>query len=141
MKLKLTDNETPEISMSPLIDCVFLLLIFFLAATMSKKINRDINIKLPNSISAEKLLPTDNQVVIGINNKGKFYFNGYPIELMDLHFRLRKQGINKPQQQIRLDIDKDAPIDSVVSIIDLCGFNKLQNIVYRTYDEYYNTKQ
>ena len=37
MKLPLGNNEEePEVSMSPLIDCVFLLLIFFLVSTMTK---------------------------------------------------------------------------------------------------------
>jgi biopolymer transport protein ExbD len=141
MKLKQPEHEEPEISMSPLIDCVFLLLIFFLAATMSKKTNRDINIQLPNSISAEKRLPTDNQTVIGIDKTGKFYYDALSIKLMDLHFRLRKESLRNKNRQIRLDIDKNAPIDSVVNVIDLCGFNNLQNIVFRTYDEYYNKKR
>lgn len=37
MRLSLFNNEDePEVSMSPLIDCVFLLLIFFLVSTMTK---------------------------------------------------------------------------------------------------------
>ena len=68
------EEENVEISMSPLIDCVFLLLIFFLVSTMTKKENKDVDIDLPESISAEKRLPTDNQVVIGIDKKGSFFY-------------------------------------------------------------------
>ena len=55
--------------MGPLIDCVFLLLIFFLVSTMFKKENRDINIIPPESDSAVKLPPDDKQVVVGIAYK------------------------------------------------------------------------
>ena len=43
-----------KMSMSPLIDCVFLLLIFFLVSTMTKVKNRDISVDLPTSESAIK---------------------------------------------------------------------------------------
>ena len=47
MRIDLDTDEKAEVSMSPLIDCVFLLLIFFLVATMVKKENKDIEIDLP----------------------------------------------------------------------------------------------
>ena len=66
MRLSLFNNEDePEVSMSPLIDCVFLLLIFFLVSTMTKVKNRDISVDLPTSESAIKLKPDDKQAIVG----------------------------------------------------------------------------
>ena len=65
MRLSLFNNEDePEVSMSPLIDCVFLLLIFFLVSTMTKVKNRDIPVDLPTSQSAVKLKPDDKQAIV-----------------------------------------------------------------------------
>jgi len=138
MRRHYNEEENVEISMSPLIDCVFLLLIFFLVSTMTKKENKDVDITLPESISAEKRLPTDNQVVIGINQKGSFFYDGQPASIMEIHQRLRKLTISNPEMQIRVDADTNAPLYSVVNIVDMCQFNNLDNIVLRTYDEYYN---
>lgn len=67
MRLSLFNNEDePEVSMSPLIDCVFLLLIFFLVSTMTKVKNRDIPVDLPTSQSAVKLKPDDKQAIVGL---------------------------------------------------------------------------
>ncbi len=60
MQIDFLEEEQAEVSMSPLIDCVFLLLIFFLVATMSKKVNKDVDIRLPESNSAVKRLATDD---------------------------------------------------------------------------------
>ena len=72
MRLSLFNNEDePEVSMSPLIDCVFLLLIFFLVSTMTKVKNRDIPVDLPTSQSAVKLKPDDWMpmvIFIGMGN-------------------------------------------------------------------------
>ena len=80
MRLSLFNNEDePEVSMSPLIDCVFLLLIFFLVSTMTKVKNRDIPVDLPTSESAVKLKPDDKQAIVGLDAEGNFYWDGQPL--------------------------------------------------------------
>ena len=133
-----SEEEEAEVSMSPLIDCVFLLLIFFLVSTMTKTENKDVDIDLPVSISAEKRLPTDKQIVIGIDKIGEIYYNGSPSTIMEVHQHLREVTIANQEMQIRLDADSNAPIHSVVSVVDMCQFNNLKNVVLRTYDEHYN---
>ena len=140
MKGHTSEEEKAEVSMSPLIDCVFLLLIFFLVSTMMKKINRDIAIELPESSSAERLLPTNDQVVIGINPEGHFYYDGQKESIMQIHQYLRAVSKDQPNYQIRIDTDRHAPLHRVVEIVDMCQFNGLTNIVLRTYDEHYNKR-
>lgn len=124
--------------MSPLIDCVFLLLIFFLVATMSKKVNKDVDIRLPESKSAIKRLATDDQVVIGVDESGNIYFEGKPASIMVLHDALRSEALINPDKQVRIDADSEAPLASVVEVVDICQFNQLDDVVLRTYDENYN---
>ena len=135
-----SQDDDVEVSMSPLIDCVFLLLIFFLVSTMIKKMNKDIDITLPQSKSAEQRLPTDEQTVIGITPAGDFYIDGSKTSIMNLHNRLRDISISDPHRQIRIDADAHSPLASVVEAVDLCQFNNLNDVVVRTYDEYYNKR-
>ena len=134
------EEENAEVSMSPLIDCVFLLLIFFLVSTMMKKQDKDIDINLPESESEEKMLPTDDQIVIGIDKDGVVYYEGQEASLTQLHSELRHFSMNQPQTQIRLDADAESPLHSVVQVVDLCQFNNLNDVVIRTYDEHYNKR-
>jgi biopolymer transport protein ExbD len=134
------EEEQAEVSMSPLIDCVFLLLIFFLVSTMMKKTNKDIDIELPDSESAEKMLPTNDQVVVGITRDGDFFYEGQEENIMEIHTSLRSLSLDNPDYQVRIDTDRDAPLFRVVEIVDLCQFSGLNNIVLRTYDEHYNKK-
>lgn len=126
--------------MGPLIDCVFLLLIFFLVSTMFTKQNRDIDIVPPESESALKLPPDDRQIVVGITRDGGVFWQGFPISRTDLHARLRGQATNDPEQRIRLDADALAPFELVVEMLDLCQFRGLKNVGIRTYDERYNVR-
>lgn len=100
--------------MGPLIDCVFLLLIFFLVATMYKKEDRDIDIVPPESSSAVKLPPDDDQFVIGVDETGKVFWQGDPISRTDLHGELRDLADEDPDQRIRLDAHFETPFETPV---------------------------
>ncbi len=52
MMLKRAKTHRPEIDMTPMIDCVFLLLIFFLVATQIKESETRVRLKLPESVEA-----------------------------------------------------------------------------------------
>ncbi len=138
MRSNVEEEDKAEVSMSPLIDCVFLLLIFFLVSTMIKKENKDIEINLPESESAEKMLPTNDQTVIGIDKEGNIYYEGHEATVMEVHNELRITAEENPGLQIRIDTDAEAPLHRVIEIVDLCQFNNLSDVVLRTYDEHYN---
>ena len=54
MRLNYDEEDKVEVQMSPLIDCVFLLLIFFLVTTMMKKWEMQIPLSLPLKKKWEK---------------------------------------------------------------------------------------
>lgn len=126
--------------MSPLIDCVFLLLIFFLVATMSKKKDKDINIALPVSVSAIELKPENNIMVIGIDKTGSFYYDGAPASANELHQLIAETALRTPDKRVRIDVDKASPFHRFVEVLDICRFRNLNNVGLRTYDEHYNRR-
>lgn len=138
MRINLQNDDNPEVSMSPLIDCVFLLLIFFLVASMTKVKDKDITVDLPESQAAIKLRPHDDQVVIGIDSDSQLYWEGSPCTTNFLLEQLRDLCITDAARQIRVDMDKDAPFGRFVEVMDACQFYNLGNVGIRTYDESYN---
>lgn len=139
MNIPLDNNtEEPEISMSPLIDCVFLLLIFFLVSSMTKSKNKDIAIDLPTSEAAIKIRPDDKQAVVGLDREGNFYWEGQLSTTNLLLEELRTICIENPERRIRIDMDKETPFGRFVQVMDACQFYNLSNIGIRTYDENYN---
>jgi len=134
------DDAPEEIPITPLIDAVFLLLIFFLVSTMIKKLNRDIDIELPQSVSAERLLPAADNRVIGIDSEGRLYYEGEETTVQSLHNRIRALGVGGDAPRIRLDVDRETPTHRVIEVLDLCRFNHLFDVGIRTYDEFYNRR-
>ena len=129
-----------EIGMSSLIDCVFLLLIFFLVTTIAKKENRDIDIELPVSTSSLDVPPDNDTMVIGVNKEKMLFYNGRPVTISELHQILLELSEESSDRRIRVDCDKAVAFSRVVEILDLCSFRGLRNVAVRTYDEQYNTR-
>ena len=122
------DHDDPDISMSPLIDCVFLLLIFFLVSSMTKVRNKDIPVELPVSEAAVRLRPSDRKSVIGLDAQGAFYWNGQPCTTNFLLEQLRGLCVTDPGRRIRIDMDRNAPFGRFAEVMDACQFYDLSNI-------------
>ena len=128
------DHDDPDISMSPLIDCVFLLLIFFLVSSMTKVRNKDIPVELPASEAAVRLRPSDRQSVIGLDAQGAFYWNGQPCTTNFLLEQLRDLCVADPGRRIRIDMDRSAPFGRFAEVMDACQFYDLSNIGISAYE-------
>ena len=140
MRIKRPRGDKLEIGMSSLIDCVFLLLIFFLVTTISKKENRDIDVDLPVSTSSLDVRPDNDTMVIGINKEKNLFYNGRAVSVSELHEILLELAEEDQNRRIRIDCDKAVAFSRVVEVLDLCSFRGLHNVAVRTYDEQYNTR-
>ncbi len=140
MRMQRANRDKAEVAMSPLIDAVFLLLIFFLVATMLKKDDKDIDITPPESRSAVKLPPDDDIVVLGVDAEGGLFWEGQPASANQFHQRLRDVAVRNPGQRLRLDADAQTPFYRVAEVLDMCQFRGLTNVGIRTYDDRYNRR-
>ena len=119
MRMNRSDDDKAEVMMSPLIDAVFLLLVFFLVATMFKKEIRDIDITPPESRSAVKLMPEDETLVLGIDIHGDLFWQGEASTANEFHERLREMALTDPDKRIRLDADENTPFWRVAEVLDM----------------------
>ncbi len=135
MKMAPEEDDRVEMSMAPLIDCVFLLLIFFLVTTMLKRDRKEIEVDLPVSVSSLEMAPDESMLVLGINRDGDLFFEGQPTTVHLLHERLREVSRTEPERRIRLDTDEATPFHRVVEVLDALQFRNLRNVGVRTYHE------
>lgn len=115
MKLKRTQFPKVDIMMAPMIDIIFLLLIFFLL-TSSFVFQPGIKINLPKAVTSE-VIPEKNLTVI-ITSDNLIYLNNKLITTNELKEALRKAaGDNR---SILIKSDKKASVGKVVQIWDMC---------------------
>jgi biopolymer transport protein ExbD len=104
------------ISIAPLIDIVFLLLIFFMV-TSHFEIMSSIDIKLPDisQRGSDKLV---DSMIVAIDKTGNYYIKKEKMDLKDLYLRL-KEGTEQKKINLILQADRDVKHGHVVRIMDL----------------------
>lgn len=107
-----SEEETPSlgITMAPLIDVVFLLLIFFMIST-TFRVRPGLELNLPRS-GGQTQVPSDRWVV-SLNPEGEIYLNQEKTTLSSLESRIRAN--NRP---VVVRADKTIPHGLVVSVLD-----------------------
>ncbi len=136
MRIKSEAEEAPEVAMAPLIDCVFLLLIFFLVASTLKKAHREVQIELPDSSAAIKTKLEFDTLVIELTQDGDIYLDGDAMTTRLLRKKLREAAVEGPNRRIRIDADRRTAFQYIVNLFDLCQFEGLKNVGVRAKDEF-----
>lgn len=118
------------LNLTPLIDVVFLLLIFFLVATQFSQDDQQLPIQLPSAKNALPMTLKPEELVVSIGQDGTYMLRGQRLDLQQLEPILAQAVLDNPvQQTVILRGDKRVEFQSVVSLIDLC--NRLKVPSYR----------
>jgi len=115
LKLPTIKAKGPEINMSPLVDVVFLLLIFFMVTTVFPE-KDGIIIEKPESEHAVSL--TDKNIIIKIDLNGKAYYQEKLVSINDLKRLLKVQLQINSDLPVIIQADKQTKTDALIQVID-----------------------
>ncbi|HDG97292.1 MAG: hypothetical protein DRG71_00535 [Deltaproteobacteria bacterium] len=127
MKFGKAREEEPRLGIAPLVDIVFLLLIFFML-TSHFEIASGVRIQLPKV--AQKVY--DNQetkVTVLIDRTGKIYFRGKKLSLKELKNRMEKVVEQNGIVHLILQADQDARHGRVVDVMDIAKSAGVRSII------------
>ena len=109
------------LEMTPMIDIVFLLMIFFLVASKLDEDDRSIEVMLPQASAAKPLTSRPREFVINIDRDGNYFAGARPVRLDDLRQLLRQSAADTPSRQtVILRADENALHKFVVAAMDAC---------------------
>ena len=110
------------LSLTPLIDVVFLLLIFFLVTSEFEEEERRLDIVLPTATSAVPMTGKPREIVIDIDDQGKVYLGGQSTTFEDLEKLLRAAVAKNPTNQSAvIRADRSTSFQPVVTVMDVCN--------------------
>ncbi len=116
-------KRKPRIEIIPMVDVMFLLLVFYILSTIAMTTERGIPVSLPNAATGEATRV--EETTVSINARGEVYLNRDRIELDDLGEALKAHAEAMPggldhlrEGYVVLNIDMSVPHRSVVSAMD-----------------------
>ena len=109
------------LEMTPMIDIVFLLMIFFLVASKLDQDDRSLDVVLPQASAAKPLTARPREFVINIDRAGNYYAGARPVPLEELADLLVQSAADNPQRQtVILRADEETAHKFVVAAMDAC---------------------
>jgi len=134
MSMKLPAREDVSIDMAPMIDMVFLLLIFFMVASIMK--TTKVPIKIPESKAAKVADNIKDRVTLSLNEQGQPFINlRGPVEFKDVTEYLNKQLDENPDTRVFIRADKDVTYKYTKKLIKACSAARAMDLIYATFEE------
>ena len=111
-----------SLSLTPLIDVVFLLLIFFLVATKFAEEERELDVLLPDASEAQPLTSKPREMFINIDDRGHYFVTGKVLALDELYPILKAAWVNNPgRASVVIRADKRCRWEYVVAAMNACN--------------------
>ncbi len=125
MKRRVKEQSTSEIDISPLIDCVFILLIFFMVSTTFVK---DMKLDLERPAAASASRASSKSLRVNIDSSSNIYVNGNPVRAWMVQSRVREALEGSDSKTILVITDRRVPAEKLIEVVDQCRLGGATNV-------------
>lgn len=109
------EDEAEEINMTPMLDVVFIMLIFFIVtASFVKESGIDVN--RPEAATAVKKERAN--ILVAISDKGEIWINKRQIDVRAVQANIERLKAENPQGSVVIQADKKATTDTLIKVMD-----------------------
>jgi biopolymer transport protein ExbD len=140
MKVRRRDAQIVEMQMGPMIDMVFLLLVFFMVTAKPIKQESDISLGLPGTVAAEESVDLPDEQRIRIEDDGRVVLNdstlGEPADadLTQLVATLKRfkesADANKADALVTLDASDGTTQQRIVDVLNACARADITGVTF-----------
>lgn len=123
MQFKRQKSAAVEVNLTPLIDVVFLLLIFFMVSTSFSKATQ-LTLTLPEAIYAAEFAEDDSSLSVIIDQRGNYRIDDVALtddSYQTLSSALKNLASGNVDRPIEIYADANAPYEKVVRFVDIAG--------------------
>jgi len=132
MRLNHRPQRRARIERIPLIDCMFLLLVFFIYSMLSMTIHRGIQVNLPPSETDQ--IDRRNHISISITHDQRLFLNKQEISLSSLLGLLRSEREEDPDRPVFINADHSVRYQTIIDVLDKVRAAGLKRVSLQTQD-------
>jgi biopolymer transport protein ExbD len=120
MPLKTFQDEPTQINLTPMLDVVFNLIIFFMVATRFSQFERKIDVQVPRVAAAGALNPAPAKRVINVYQDGEVTLDGQTLTLDQLTAELAAAGQRSGDLGVVLRGDGQGAFQNIAAVLNAC---------------------
>jgi biopolymer transport protein ExbD len=134
VKLETFDEDEPAINLTPMIDVVFTLLVFFMLATKFAERERALDVQLPAASAAAEPTRAPHELVINVSRDGSVSIDGHALQGNALHQVLADAARTAPGTPVTLRGDRRGSYEEIVQVLNECMRAGLSDLSLSTLD-------
>ncbi len=119
------NSSTVRLELTPLIDTVFNLLIFFAVSTTLISSRTGLPVDLPQAKTAET---QKSKVMVSVDRDGRIFYEESPVTAEELEVRLKQAFAQQPQVLVIVNADRRVVYDRVVQVLDVARSAGISNL-------------
>ena len=132
MRFKQKSQNVDTVDVSPLIDMVFILLIFFMVTTTFVK---DMQLELNRPSAASASLASTKTTRVYIDNSNEIYIDNQPVKLWAVQSKLRDILRTATEKSVLVITDTDIPVGILIDVVDECRMSGAKDVAVSTTKE------
>mgnify|MGYP006303854153 CR=1 FL=1 len=118
--------------MAPMIDIMFLLLVFFMAAAIYAQWETKMDISVPAAQSGIRADRKPGEIIVNIDEEGRIYVNDTELSREALQNRLSRVAELYRDQPVIIRADAKTDHEYVMAVLDSCRVARIWNIAFAT---------
>ncbi len=133
MKIKMPAREDAAVDMAPMIDLVFLLLIFFMVASVVT--DTKVTVHIPDSKHAKVPNDIKDRMMVSIDADGNYYAGMTPVELPEMKQLILEEIDLNPNLRILIRADRDVQYEVCKKLMIACADVGATDLIYAAFEE------
>jgi len=117
MRRKSRESDEAEINITPMLDIVFIMLIFFIVTTSFVK-EKGLEVSRPSNSPPKEIVKKKGPIVVKIDASGNISMKGRMLERRAVEANLEREKAEKPDSPLIIAAHPDAETDALVTILD-----------------------
>ncbi|MGB3113758.1 MAG: biopolymer transporter ExbD [Candidatus Omnitrophota bacterium] len=132
---KQTLTESPKLQIAPLIDIVFLLLIFFMSASIFYQLETELDISVPTAKESTEIRRAPGEIIINVLKDGQVVVNQRRLSYEELERMLHRISELYKGQPVIIRADRETFHKHVIKVLDICAGVGIWNVSFATMKE------
>ena len=134
MKIKAPARDDVAVDMGPMIDLVFLLLIFFMVASVVTELDKK-EVDIPLSSHAKVPDDTTGRMMLSIDADNQVYVGLTPVTIDQLKAEIEAELERNPDLRVLIRADRRVEYKTCKEIMIACGDVGATDLIYATFEE------
>ncbi len=132
MKFQTKEPDAVAFPLAPMIDVVFLLLIFFIATMQFSQSEKELNVSVPVAEEGADATQTAGEIIINVREDGGIIVDTLELDKDQLFNKLSRIAAIHSNQAIRVRGDAAVDFQEIVEVVDICQKAGIPHISFAT---------